>query len=170
MISCQRDHYSKATRSSEDSLRTTVKTPTRYSLSTRSDRQPQEDRSWPWSPFSMFILELCCCGECTRRVVRRKSMMSFGRSIRREERIVVFGSEPLFKNRATDIQGDRPGRPKEKMALKDAAAAIGRNISKNETLSDWTVDELRRAQQHYAAMDVVILQPLYREWRRLNQH
>ncbi|CAO4368820.1 unnamed protein product [Caenorhabditis nigoni] len=76
---------------------------------------------------------------------------------RREERIVVFGSEPLFKIRATDIQGDRPRRPNEKMALKDAAAAIGRNISKNETLSDWTADELRRAQQHYAAMDVVIL-------------
>ncbi|CAO4383918.1 unnamed protein product [Caenorhabditis nigoni] len=82
--------------------------------------------------------------------------------------IVVFGSEPRFEDRTLDIQGERPGGlPKEKMALEDAAAAIGLNISKKETLSDWTVDALRVAQQHYAAMDVVILHPLFMTFLKL---
>ncbi|CAO4367243.1 unnamed protein product [Caenorhabditis nigoni] len=120
------------TKSLVNSLRTAEETITRPSSSTRSHRQPQEDRSWPWCPSSMFNPESCLWRVHTSSQEEVEAVILAINQKRRN--IFIFGSEPRFKNRDVDIQGERPGgRPKERMALKDAAAAIGRNISKKET-------------------------------------
>ncbi|EGT55388.1 hypothetical protein CAEBREN_08127 [Caenorhabditis brenneri] len=50
-----------------------------------------------------------------------------------------------------DIQYDRS------KSLKNAAVAIGFNLSKKETCSNWTSNNLREDQIHHSALDYVVL-------------
>ncbi|CAL2031762.1 unnamed protein product [Caenorhabditis brenneri] len=73
-------------------------------------------------------------------------------TLARTREFMSYGHEDFFARfHVRDIQHDKC------KSLKNAAAAIGFNLSKKETCSNWTSNNLREDQIHYSAMDSVVL-------------